>query len=84
MELILVVECDHFISGSPEGHEPFEVSVIQACDLFYKPLCKHAVYEFLLFFQDQSVLEAPHHLVSPELEGIDQAIGVKVSGRSGL
>ena len=84
MELILVVEGDHFIGGAPEGHEPLEVSVIQACDLSYQPFCEPAVNEFLLFFQDQPVLEAPHYLVSPELEGIDQAVGVQVSGRGSL
>jgi hypothetical protein len=84
MELILVVESDHFIAGSPEGHEPLEVSVIQSCDLSYQPFCEPAVNKFLLFLQDQPVLKAPHYLVSPELEGTDQAVGVQVAGRGRL
>lgn len=84
MELILVVEGDHIIGRAPEGHEPLQVSLIQACDLSYQPLCEPAVNEFLLFFKDQPVLEAPHHLVSPELEGVDQAIRVQVARRGCL
>ena len=79
MELVLFVESDHFITGAPEGHESFEVSVIQACNLFDQRFCEPAVNEFLLFLQDQTVLKAPHHLVFPELEGTDQAVGVKVA-----
>ena len=79
MELVFIIECDHFVGRAPEGHETFQVAVCETCNLSNQRFCKPAVNEFLLFFQDQPVLEAPHHLVSPELEGVDQAVGVQVA-----
>ena len=79
MELVFIIECDHFVGRAPEGHETFQVAVCETSNLSNQRFCKPAVNEFLLFFQDQPVLEAPHYLVSPELEGVDQAVGVQVA-----
>ena len=84
MDLVFIIEVDEFIVGAPEGHEAFQVAVSEACDLADQCFCKPAINEFLLFFQYQPVLEAPHHLVSPELEGVDQAVGVQVASRGCL